>query len=94
MKPWYNVPPLPKLFPSRFVKFELSSLKGLPNEFRPESRPKPSPAVYSKFPIDLVLTIYSDEYQPVPMKSLKPTDTAGKYFPSSNVAIWASKLLS
>ena len=33
---------------------------GLENEFLPESRPNPNPAVNSRFPIDLV-PIYSDE---------------------------------
>ena len=40
---------------------------------RPANRPKPSPAVSLTFPIDLVPTIYSEECQPVPMKSSTQT---------------------
>ena len=75
-----KVPPLPTILASLVLNLGDKFMKGLEILFLPARRPNPKPAVISIFPIDLVPTIYSEEYQPVPIKSLRPMDNAGKYF--------------
>ena len=78
----------------RFSNRDEKTLKGLEKVSLPARRPKPIPAVTSRLPNDLVPTIYSEEYHPVPMKSLSPKEIAGRYVPSSKTDKCASKLLS
>ena len=59
-----------------------------------DNDPQPKPTEKSKSPIFFEVTIYSPEFNPVPIKSLNPILSSGKDSVSSINLIFKLKLLS